>query len=117
MVLSVRGKTSHKMIVITVPFLNVKGMALFPFVLLRDKKGLQDPILINHERIHLQQQLELLIVPFYLVYLVNYLYQLISTFDHQAAYRNIIFEQEAYDHEKELNYLRKRKRFGFLDYL
>ena len=105
------------MIFITVPFLNVKGMALFPFVLLRDKTGRNDQILINHERIHLRQQLELLIIPFYLFYLVNYLYQLISTLDHDSAYRNIIFEQEAYDHEKELSYLRSRKHFGFLDYL
>ena len=105
------------MIVLTVPFLNVKGMALFPFILIREKKNRNNAILINHERIHLRQQLELLIVPFYLLYLINYLYQMITTLDHQTAYRNIIFEQEAYDHEKELNYLEKRRMFGFLFYL
>ncbi len=92
-------------------------MALFPFIFLKDKKSRQDTILMNHERIHLHQQLELLIIPFYLFYLVNYLYNLINTFDHETAYRNIIFEQEAYDHEKELNYLQKRRLFNFLVYL
>lgn len=105
------------MIILNIPFLNVKGMAIFPFVLLREKKSREDSVLLNHERIHLRQQLELLILPFYLLYLVNYLYQLITTLDHQTAYRNIIFEQEAYDHEKELNYLDRRKMFAFLYYL
>lgn len=92
-------------------------MALYPFVLLRERKGRENSILLNHERIHLRQQLELLIIPFYLLYLVNYLYQLICTLDHESAYRNIIFEQEAYDHEKELGYLKSRKYFSFMNYL
>ncbi len=92
-------------------------MALYPFILLKEKKGRLDPVLMNHEKIHLKQQLELLILPFYILYFINYLYNLITTFNHETAYRNIIFEQEAYDHEKEFNYLKNRKLFGFLDYL
>ena|SRR6187551_361417 len=105
------------MIIITMPFLNRRGMALYPFILLKNEKSKKDAILINHERIHLRQQLELLILPFYLFYLVNYLYNLISSLDHETAYRNIIFEQEAYDHETELNYLQNRRIFNFLGYL
>lgn len=105
------------MIILTVPFLRVRGMAFFPFILLRNKNSRQDPVLMNHERIHLRQQLELLIVPFYLFYLINYLYNLITTLDHETAYRNIIFELEAYDHDKELNYLAHRRLFNFLDYI
>ena len=92
-------------------------MALYPFILLREKKGREDPVLMNHEKIHLKQQLELLILPFYIIYFINYLYNLITTFNHETAYRNILFEQEAYDHEKEFTYLKTRKLFGFLDYL
>jgi len=105
------------MIVITLSFMKVRGMALFPFVLLKTKSDKHDKILMNHERIHLRQQLELLIIPFYLFYFINYLYNLITTFNHASAYRNIIFEQEAYDHEKDLTYLKTRKIFQFLDYL
>ena len=105
------------MIVLTVSSLKMKGMALDPFILLQRKSDREDQVLMNHERIHIRQQLELLILPFYLIYLVNYLYNLITTRDHQTAYRNIIFEQEAYDHEKELNYLQARRLFGFLDYI
>jgi hypothetical protein len=32
----------------------------------------------------------------------------------KAAYRNLLFEQEAYDNEKDLNYLTKRKHYKWL---
>lgn len=105
------------MIIITLSYLRVRGMALYPFILLKHKSARADRVLINHEKIHLRQQLELLIIPFYLFYFINYIYNLITTSDHETAYRNIIFEQEAYDHEKEGDYLKKRKLFSFLNYL
>jgi hypothetical protein len=39
------------------------AMALFPFILLNRRKKITD-VLINHERIHLMQQLEMLVIPF-----------------------------------------------------
>ena len=36
--------------------------------------------------------------------------------DKQKAYREISFEQEAYDHEYDFNYLKIRKFWGFLKY-
>jgi hypothetical protein len=59
----------------------------------------------------------LLIIPFYLLYLVNYLYNLIQQGNHQLAYRNILFEKEAYDHQSDENYLQKRRIFAFLNYI
>ncbi len=105
------------MIFITVSFLRHRGMAIYPFILLQKKQSREDKVLINHEKIHLRQQLELLVLPFYMLYFINYLYNLISMLNHQAAYRNIIFEKEAYDHEKDLDYLAKRKPYSFLNYL
>ena len=35
-----------------------RGMTLFPFVLLRDRNDKDFLVLVNHERIHLRQQLE-----------------------------------------------------------
>jgi len=53
--------------IITSKYLVPKGyaaMAIFPFILLHDKKMKENKVLINHERIHLRQQVELLVVPF-----------------------------------------------------
>ena len=105
------------MIILVVSFMKRKGMAFFPFIFLQKDSGRLDKVLMNHERIHIRQQLETLIVPFYLIYLINYLYNIITTLEHETAYRNILFEREAYDHQHDQNYLKTRKFFGFLNYL
>ncbi|TSD64763.1 hypothetical protein FFF34_012755 [Inquilinus sp. KBS0705] len=97
--------------VIVVPFLNVNGMALFPVILVKHKALLADSVTINHEKIHLRQQAELLVLPFYVLYLLNYLVNLISYRNHHKAYMNICFEREAYANEADMNYLKQRKWF------
>lgn len=84
-------------------------MALFPFILLRKTGADTDPVILNHERIHLRQQLELLILPFYLIYLLHYFFLLLRFRNHEKAYRNIVFEREAYTHEGDPTYLSKRR--------
>src|SRR5215831_723876 len=98
---------------IVVKSLHVRGMALFPFILLREKSLSKDKIIMNHEMIHHQQQLELLIIPFYLFYIINYFFNRIRYKTHDAAYRNIIFEREAYANETDLEYLQRRRVFSF----
>lgn len=83
------------------------AMAFFPFVILNSKVK-ADPRLINHERIHLRQQLELLVIPFYIWYLIEY---------YKKGYMNVSFEKEAYANDKDLNYLKKRSIFAFRKYL
>ena len=64
------------MIVIVNRFLlreGFNGITLWPFIILRSNSLKNDPILLNHERIHLRQQLELLIVFFYVWYAVEFL--------------------------------------------
>lgn len=90
-------------------------MALFPFVLVR--KPAPSVILLHHERIHLRQQLEMGIVPFYVWYLLEYLIRRFQYPDHYAAYRNISFEREAYANERNLSYYRERPWFGFVRYI
>lgn len=93
------------------------AMAFFPFVFLNHSNLKKDRVLLNHERIHLRQQLEMLLVIFYLWYGIEFLlrwYQYKST---KAAYRHISFEQEAYANEHQLDYLQKRKFWQFRDYL
>jgi hypothetical protein len=94
--------------------LPASGMALFPFILLRKKDLPHTPQLLNHERIHLRQQLELLILPFYFWYIVDYLYRRLTGNNHHEAYRSIIFEREAYANDGDPEYLKKRKFWGFL---
>lgn len=90
------------------------AVALWPFVILRNKQYIHDQVLINHEKIHLRQQLELIIVFFYLWYAIEFVINRIKGMDSRSAYHNIRFEKEAYLFERDLNYLKKRKCFAFL---
>ncbi|WP_200940301.1 hypothetical protein [Pedobacter sp. Leaf194] len=100
--------------ILIVKSLPAAGMAIFPFILLKKESYKTDKEIINHEKIHLRQQLELLILPFYILYLGNYLINLARHKQHDLAYRKIIFEEEAYKHEHDLNYLKKGNWFGWL---
>ncbi|MES2417564.1 MAG: hypothetical protein V4541_05220 [Bacteroidota bacterium] len=97
--------------------LPVNGMALFPFIILKDKLFLYDKVILNHERIHLKQQLELLIIPFYMFYLFHYLINLIKYKSHDQAYLHIVFEKEAYANDTDLDYLKHRRSYAWLSYL
>ena len=92
-------------------FINIRAITLFPFIIIKDEG---DEILIRHESIHIRQQLELLVVGFYLWYLIDYIIQFCKTGDTTAAYYNIIFEREAYDNQGDKDYLSKRRLWEFL---
>lgn len=67
--------------------------------------------LINHERIHTAQMLEMGILPFYIAYVVEWLVRLLMRGN---AYRNISFEREAYAHERDLDYLEHRRHYAWM---
>jgi hypothetical protein len=89
-------------------FLRMKigGIAIFPFIFV-PKNAFVTERLLNHERIHLRQQLEMLILPFYIIYLYEY---------YTKGYMNVSFEKEAYANEHNMEYLKKRKLFAFTKY-
>ena len=93
------------------------GLSLWPFIFLKNGSLKEDDILINHEKIHLRQQKELLIVPFYILYITEWLIRTVWYLDSYRAYQNISFEREAYLHEHDLGYLSRRKFFSFIKYL
>ncbi|WP_445720083.1 hypothetical protein [Flavobacterium sp.] len=93
-----------------------RGFTFFPFVFLSDKKDKSNVILLNHEKIHFRQQLELLLFFFYLWYGLEFLVRLIQYKDRRKAYLNISFEREAYANEKDLYYLKQRSFWNFLKY-
>lgn len=76
-----------------------------------------DKYLINHEKIHLKQQAELLIIPFYLWYGIEFFIRLVYYKNCNKAYRNILFEREAYAKQHNLKYLQQRRFWSFLKYL
>ncbi|WP_373518300.1 hypothetical protein [Pricia sp.] len=95
---------------------NYVGLSLWPFIILKNDDLKDDIVLINHEKIHLKQQQELLIVFFYVLYISEWLLRTLFYLDSYRAYQNISFEREAYANEKNLDYPDDRKVFGFLRY-
>ena len=94
-----------------------RGLTLFPFVFMADKEDKLNVVFINHEKIHIRQQLELLVLPFYIWYFLEFLVRWFQYKDKFEAYKNISFEREAYSNEKDLNYLKQRSFCRFLKFL
>lgn len=94
-----------------------RGLAVFPFVFVKFKKDKENLIFINHERIHLRQQLQLLVIPFFIWYILEYFIRLLHYKNKNLAYRNISFEREAYANEKNLDYLKQKSLWRFWKYV
>lgn len=92
------------------------AITLYPFVLVRTNTRLRSA-LIRHEKIHLKQQLEMLVLPFFLFYIAEYWIRRFYYKNHYLAYKNISFEREAYENEKDPLYLKNRKVYSWLKYL
>lgn len=93
------------------------GITLYPFIFLKKKDLKTNWVLINHEKIHLKQQLELLVIFFYLFYGFEYLIKLLIYKDRYLAYHNISFEREAYTNEFDLDYTKTRRLWSFIYYM
>ena len=70
--------------------------------------------LVNHERIHTAQILEMGIIGFYVWYVVEWMVRLLRRGN---AYRKISFEREAYDNQRDLDYLQHRRHYAWRKYL
>ena len=69
---------------------------------------------LNHELIHAAQQRELLYLPFFIWYGLEWLVLYFKCRDGMEAYQNIRFEKEAYRHQADLLYLKNRKHYHYL---
>ena len=76
-------------------------------------------IMLNHELIHTAQMRELLYIPFYLWYVLEWLIRLAIYKDAREAYRNISFELEEYDKQAYFDYIiyDERKPYAFIKYI
>lgn len=122
-----------------IPFDGYDSMAIFPFIFAR-KKPLHS-LVLNHETIHLHQQFEVLVVSllvalllvlffdasfwwllaalpvYYTLYGLEYCIRYLVYGDHEEAYFNISFEQEAYLNDGESDYLDERVPFAWVKFL
>ncbi|WP_299368734.1 hypothetical protein [uncultured Porphyromonas sp.] len=106
-----------------IPFRGFSAINLFGVIVVRKdlpEEYLSDPLwletIVRHERIHTRQMVELLVIPFYLIYIIEWLVRLAICRDAERAYRSISFEQEAYAHQDDPEYRQRRKPYAFLRY-
>jgi hypothetical protein len=94
-----------------------EGFAFFPFIIAGNKSRVKDEVFLSHEKIHIRQQQETLVILFFLWYFTEFFIRFIQFKNSKKAYRNISFEQEAYANEHNTDYLKDRRFWGFLKYL
>lgn len=96
------------------PFGGYKAINIFGIIF--TKKELSEREL-NHELIHTKQMKEMLYLFFYLWYGIEYLIIRIFHDTQHSAYRDISFEEEAYNNEADLNYINTRKHYAWSKYI
>ena len=92
-----------------VPFPKFAAINIFGVLFCRREIKITEG-LINHERIHTAQIIEMGFVFFYLWYVTEWVIRL---FMEGNAYKNISLEREAYRHDHDLSYLNRRKHYAW----
>lgn len=90
------------------------ALTVWPFIFVRTDAMITRQLL-THEHIHGRQQLEMLWLPFFVWYGVEWLMRL--CIDRCTAYRMISFEQEAYRNDWNPDYIAERKPYCWLKHL
>lgn len=98
-----------------IPFGGFLAINLFGVLFVRKdswskKSEERKAVTFNHESIHTEQMKELGYIFFYIIYFLEWFVRLFI--NGAEAYDNISFEKEAYAHEKDLEYLKTRKRYA-----
>ena len=122
-----------------IPFKGYKAITIWPWLFVRNGCAFKD-VDENHEKIHGEQQVEMLLVGialtvvlwligcgwwsllalplFFWWYFIEWLVRIpLCGFETHKAYRNISFEQEAYFFQGDMSYLQRRSRFLWLRYV
>ena len=105
-----------------IPFGKFSMMNLFGVLFIRKRyeKTIRDGIRngdvrvlksLNHEQIHTAQMKEMTYILFYVWYFIAWLVRLLTP-PMKTAYIDILFEQEAYNHQWDLTYLDTRKPYA-----
>ena len=91
--------------------IDIGAITIGPFVFSRGEMSEETK---NHEAIHWQQYIETGILGFIVLYYSYYLWNYVKYQDGKTAYFMIPFEKEAYDNDKDLQYLESRNRYAWL---
>ena len=92
--------------------INIWAISIGPFVWCKGTLSETDKI---HETIHYQQQLELLFVGQWLLYLLFYVVGFVKHRNGMLAYLHNRFEVEAYNNENNKDYLITRRRWSWIN--
>ena len=93
--------------------ISVYAITLYPFIILSEEV---DEYTMNHEMIHFEQQKELFVVGFYILYAYDFIKGMVKYKDRGTAYFMIRFEQEAYIHQNDLGYVVDREKYAWREY-
>lgn len=93
------------------------GISLYPFIFVKNAALKSNARFLNHEMIHLRQQLEMLVLPFFIWYIIEFIIRYLQFGQWSLAYRAISFEREAYAQEACMDYLENRTFWSFIRYL
>lgn len=88
------------------------AITLFPFIFFNGQPLTEREI--RHETIHLWQQAVLLVAPFYVLYFLFWIVNLLRFRNLDRAYREIPFERSAYRLENQAKLTWKAKAFDWL---
>lgn len=105
-----------------IPFKGFRAINLFGILFVRGNAVIDDKT-IRHEMIHTKQMREMLYIFFYLWYGIEYVYRVfwyawkVNKKKAKSAYHAISFEREAYANDRNTEYLKNRKFWGWTKYL
>lgn len=99
-----------------IPFRPFWATNLCGFVFVREEYGRLTEVACNHEYIHSLQQREMGYLFFFIWYNIEWLIRLLVYRSPMKAYRNIVFEREAYQCESQMDYAERRRHFSWWKY-
>ena len=94
----------------------MQGITLWPYILISpDLDEYLYESTLQHEKIHFEQCKETLVIGFYFIYITNYILNIIRLKGNtNKAYREIIFEKEAYANMFNKDYISTRKKYAWI---
>jgi len=95
-------------------FLKVEGITFNPYIFLAEKKKER---LVNHEMIHIEQYKECGFFGFLSKYVRFWFKDYLKYKSYNTAYMRIPFEKEAYENQRNLDYIKTRKEHAWKDYI
>lgn len=104
-----------------IPFKGYLAINLFGILFVRgtrdEKEHRINGRVMNHEMIHTAQMKELAYIFFYLWYFMEYCVIRLCHKKQGCAYHDVSFEEEAYLHENDEQYLQNRKHYSWIKFV